>query len=280
MWLLAIALAAAQTPPAATVSLEARSIQPGEVVRVVIRTADDAERVTTTALGRTWTTHRVDARTWEAILGIDLGAAVRTQDVVIAITTSGRTSTIREPLAVKSKTFTTRRLTVASAFVDPPASEQPRIAAEAAELGRLWAASSPERLWSGPFVRPVPHEANSAFGSRSVFNGQARSPHGGADFMSPAGTPVAAPNAGRVVLARDLYFTGGTVVVDHGQGIVSLFAHLQAIDVAVGQAVASGDVLGRVGKTGRVTGPHLHWTVRAGGARVDPLSLLAVMGGR
>jgi murein DD-endopeptidase MepM/ murein hydrolase activator NlpD len=89
---------------------------------------------------------------------------------------------------------------------------------------------------------------------------------------------VRAPNGGRVVLARDLYYTGGTVVIDHGLGLVSLFAHLSRIDVADGDWVTSGQVVGLVGSTGRVTGPHLHWTLRLGGTRVDPLSLLAVLG--
>src|SRR5262249_28752592 len=129
-----------------------------------------------------------------------------------------------------------------------------------------------------PFVRPVDAPANSAFGSRSVFNGQPRSPHPGADFLSPAGTPVKAANAGRIVLADDLYYTGGTVIIDHGLGVFSLFAHLSAIDVHDGDMVVAGQVLGNVGATGRVTGPHLHWSVRINGARVDPLSLLSVLG--
>jgi murein DD-endopeptidase MepM/ murein hydrolase activator NlpD len=113
------------------------------------------------------------------------------------------------------------------------------------------------------------------FGVLSIYNGETRSRHSGADFLSPAGTPIAAPAAGRVLLAQDLYFTGNTVIVDHGLGLFSLFAHLSAIEVADGAAVAAGDLVGKVGSTGRVTGPHLHWTVRLGGARVDPLSLLA-----
>ena len=115
-------------------------------------------------------------------------------------------------------------------------------------------------------------------GSRSIFNGQPRSPHSGADFLSPAGTPVAAPNAGRVVLADDLYYTGGTIVIDHGVGVISVFAHLSSIDVTEGTAVNVGDVVGKVGATGRVTGAHLHWTLRVGGTRVDPLSLLDLLG--
>jgi murein DD-endopeptidase MepM/ murein hydrolase activator NlpD len=111
-----------------------------------------------------------------------------------------------------------------------------------------------------------------------VFNGQSRGSHSGADFLSPAGTPVKAPNAGRVVLARDLYYTGNTVIIDHGLGLFSLLAHLSQIDVKAGDTVAAGDVIGKVGATGRVTGPHLHWTVRDNNARVDPLSLLYVLG--
>jgi murein DD-endopeptidase MepM/ murein hydrolase activator NlpD len=127
-------------------------------------------------------------------------------------------------------------------------------------------------------VRPVPQEANSSFGTRSIFNGTPRNAHGGADFMSPAGTPIHAPNAGRVVIARDLYFSGNTVVIDHGLGLFSTLAHLSAFDVHEGDRVSAGQIVGRVGATGRVTGPHLHWAVRVGSARVDPLSVLSVLG--
>ena len=111
-----------------------------------------------------------------------------------------------------------------------------------------------------------------------MFNGEARRPHGGADFLSPEGTLVRAPNAGRVVAARDLFFTGNTVIIDHGLGVVSLLAHLSAMDVREGDVIAAGQVIGRVGATGRVTGPHLHWGVTVAGARVDPLSILALIG--
>jgi murein DD-endopeptidase MepM/ murein hydrolase activator NlpD len=96
--------------------------------------------------------------------------------------------------------------------------------------------------------------------------------------MSPAGTPIRAPNAGRVVVARGLYFSGNTVLIDHGLGLFSLLAHLSDFDVQEGDQISPGQIVGRVGATGRVTGPHLHWAVRANGARVDPLSLLDVLG--
>jgi murein DD-endopeptidase MepM/ murein hydrolase activator NlpD len=124
----------------------------------------------------------------------------------------------------------------------------------------------------------VPGAANSRFGTRSVFNGEARAPHAGADFSAALGQPIKAPNAGLVVAARPLYYSGNTVILDHGLGLYSMLAHLSRIDVHEGDRVAAGDVVGLVGATGRVTGPHLHWALRVGGARVDPLSALALLG--
>ena len=117
----------------------------------------------------------------------------------------------------------------------------------------------------------------SNFGTRSIFNGEPRAPHAGVDYRGAVGTPISAPGAGRVVLAEPLFFTGDTVIVDHGLGLYSLLAHLSRIDVAAGQTVERGERVGLLGATGRVTGPHLHWTVRLGAARVDPLRLLALL---
>jgi murein DD-endopeptidase MepM/ murein hydrolase activator NlpD len=118
----------------------------------------------------------------------------------------------------------------------------------------------------------------SAFGVRSVYNGQPRAPHRGIDFRGATGTPVQAPARGVVVLAEDLYFSGSTVILDHGLGVFSMLCHLSRIDVRQGALVVRGDVLGAIGSTGRVTGPHLHWTLRIGAASVDPLSVLDVAG--
>ena len=220
------------------------------------------------------------ARTRRALVGIDLDVAPGIQSVSIDARSGAERVHTTYELRVRPHTFATRTLTVDEAFVNPPVEMEARIRREAAELQRVWKSSAPERLWSGPFVRPVSGQAVSRFGTRSIFNGQPRNPHGGADFMSPSGTPVHAPNGGRVVLARDLYFSGNTVVIDHGQGLFSLLAHLSAIAVHDGDRVSADQVIGRVGATGRVTGPHLHWAVRAGDARVDPLSVLAVLGRR
>lgn len=275
LMLLSLPLTARQVP-ALSIHAAARAIQPGEVVRLTLTTAEPTTTLTTHAFGGTFPTFRVDDLTWQVLIGVDLDTKAGRHIVSVVATDATRTLTATRTLVVESKAFPTRRLTVEPKYVEPPADVTSRILSEAERLNAIFASRTAERLWTGAFAPPVPDRANSAFGSRSVFNGQPRSPHGGADFASPTGRIIRAPNGGRVVLAEDLYYTGQTVVLDHGQGLVSLFAHLSALDVQPGTSVSAGQALGRVGATGRVTGPHLHWTVRLAGTRVDPLSLMHV----
>ena len=256
----------------------ARAVQPGELVVLTFTTPAGADRVRVQAFGRDVPAVAVGDDTWRALVGIDLNVAPGSYDVTIDAFAGGDPVHGLHTLDVGEARFETRHLKVADAYVDPPAATRARIVRDAAALAGVWKATAPAPLWSGPFVRPVEGDVVSSFGKRSVLNGRPRGAHGGADFRGAAGTPVAAPNAGRVVLARDLYYTGHTVVIDHGLGLFSLFAHLSAIDVTEGDEVSTAQTVARVGATGRVTGPHLHWAVRVGGARVDPLSLLAVLG--
>jgi murein DD-endopeptidase MepM/ murein hydrolase activator NlpD len=273
-----LALAVSPDPPALSVVEAARAIRPGELVVLTVRSPAVVTDLRARAFGRALAPFRVDEHAWRVLVGIDLDVRPGSYDVDFEASTPDGADRTTHTLGVTRRDFPTRRLRVAEAYVNPPPETLRRIEQEADRLNQVWSESARVRLWTAPFVRPVPQAANSAFGTRSIFNGQPRSPHGGADFPSPAGTPVRAPNAGRVVLADNLYYTGNTVVIDHGLGLVSLFAHLSRIDAHEGNSVTAGTVIGLVGATGRVTGPHLHWTVRAGGARVDPLSLLAVLG--
>jgi murein DD-endopeptidase MepM/ murein hydrolase activator NlpD len=262
------------------ISTRARSIQPGELVIFTVTVAPATESVRLGAFGREIAGFRVDATHWRALVGIDLDTAPGPHRVTVDAVVPGKAPAHGVyDLLVRTRQFPTRRLQVDEAFVNPPAEVEARIIKEAAELDAIWkAAPGEQRYWSGTFVRPVPGPANSQFGSRSVFNGVPRAPHGGGDFLSGAGTPIKAPNAGRILLARSLYFTGNTVIIDHGAGLLSMLAHLSETDVAEGDRVEAGQVVGKVGATGRVTGPHLHWAVRANGARVDPVSVLALLG--
>lgn len=257
------------------IALQARSVQPGELVVLSITLPDARDAVHVRAFNRAVPAYAVDATTWRALVGIDLDTKPGEYQVAVD---AGGGLTADQTLTVMPKKFPTRRLTVDENFVNPPASVEERIRQESALLASIYAHPAAARQWTAAFVRPVPQAANSRFGTRSVFNGQLRNAHGGADFLSPAGTPIHAPNAGVVVVARDLYFSGGTVIIDHGQGFFSMLAHMSAIDVHEGDRVTAGDVLGKVGATGRVTGPHLHWAVRVNDARVDPLSVLQLLG--
>jgi murein DD-endopeptidase MepM/ murein hydrolase activator NlpD len=275
--LFAQAPARAVTPPL-VVTAAARAIQPGEVVVLTVTAPEAASAIEVRAFGQSWAAYRADATTWRALVGIDLETAPKVYAAVVTAGAGPSAARATYNLAVKAHTFATRTLTVDEAFVNPPASVQGRIKEEAARLTSIWNHVSAERLWSAGFVAPVPEAANSAFGKRSVMNGQPGSPHSGADFPSPPGESVKAPGAGRVMLAEEFYYSGNTVIIDHGLGLYSLLAHLSAITVREGEMVTPGQLVGKVGATGRVTGPHLHWSVRLGGARVDPLSILALLG--
>jgi murein DD-endopeptidase MepM/ murein hydrolase activator NlpD len=272
---LLVSLVSSAQEAALAVTTRARETTPGEVVRLDLRSSLDLERLGLSVPWHPVIPFRTGPRQWRALVGIDLGVAPGDYEVKIDGTTAGGEHVFAsQTIHVEAKEFPTRNLHVAPRFVTPPAGAEARIERERLLLGRLFRVNAPEPRWTEPFVVPIAGAVVSGFGVRSVFNNEPRAPHGGADFASPEGTPVAAPDAGEVVLAQDLYFTGNTVVIDHGVGLQSLFAHLSRTDVREGDHVARGQILGAVGATGRATGPHLHWTVRLNGARVDPLSLI------
>ena len=165
-------------------------------------------------------------------------------------------------------------MTVAPKFVEPGPDELKRIEAERQLKEKVFGTSAGEPLWTGNFRAPVAAPPTEPFGVRRTFNGKLASIHKGMDFRARPGTPVRAGNSGVVVLARPLYYEGGCVVIDHGLGLFTISMHLSRIDVKEGQHVATGELLGLSGATGRVTGPHLHWAVRWQGAYLDPAKLL------
>jgi murein DD-endopeptidase MepM/ murein hydrolase activator NlpD len=282
--LLALAVYALSTPAAGqggtalTVSASSRTLQPGSVVLLTVRSGGPLASLSGHVFGRPvrfWST--AQPIEWHGFVAADLEAKPGSYDVNVSGTdVRGTAVTGMAALTVMSKRFETRRLTVDDGFVNPPAAEAERIAREAKRLASLFTQNGP-RLWRGSFQAPVPGEATSSFGRLTVLNGSPRGRHQGADFRAATGTPVRAPNGGRIVLAEDLYFSGNTIVIDHGLGMFSLLAHLSRLDVMAGRDVARGDVLGASGATGRVTGPHLHWALRLSEFSVDPLSVVAVL---
>ena len=253
------------------------AIQPGDVLRVEV-----TPPATASSIAGTWQARAVpfvaEGPVWTALIGIDVDAAPGTEVLrLTSVPMHGVAASFDASITIVPKAVRTRRLRVNPKFVNPPRAMLPRIGRETALLNAAFSESSPDRLWRDGAVRPVEGVAVSGFGVLSVLNGQPRGPHNGLDLAAGTGTPVHAPTPGVVVFAREFYYSGNTVILDHGQGLFSTMAHLSVIDVKEQQRVAQGELLGKVGATGRVTGPHLHWAVRLHGARVDPLSLLQAL---
>jgi len=214
----------------------------------------------------------------KALLGVDLEkAAGKYEFTVVGQLQGGERMSCRAAVEVKEGHFTTETLTVKKQFVEPNPEQEARAEAETKRLREIYDRVTPERLWDGPFRLPLDGDfKGSNFGKRRVLNGHPGSPHGGVDFPAPTGTPVHAAQKGRVVLAEELYFSGNTVIVDHGLGIYTFYCHFSEIDAKIGDEVVAGSVLGKVGATGRVTGPHLHWGLQVEHTRVNALEILKV----
>ena len=215
----------------------------------------------------------------KALLGVDLEKPAGKYEFTVASQLqSGERVSCSAMVEVKEGHFATENLTVKKQFVEPNPEQEARAEAEGKRLREIYDHVTPERLWDGPFRVPLVGEyKGSNFGKRRVLNGHPGSPHGGVDFPAPTGTPVHAAQKGRVVLAEELYFAGNTVIVDHGLGIYTFYCHFSEIDAKVGDEVVAGTILGKVGATGRVTGPHLHWGLEVEHARVNALELVRVL---
>jgi murein DD-endopeptidase MepM/ murein hydrolase activator NlpD len=266
-----------QGTTALTVSLSSRTIEPGSVVLLTVKSTTPLTTLSGRAFARPVRLWMESPLEWKGFAAADLEAKPGAYGVdLTGAPAAGAAVSGKAMLTVVRKQYETRRLRVGNEFVNPPQAEADRIASEAKRLAALFTQATP-RAWRGPFQVPVPGTATSSFGRLTVLNGEPRGRHQGADFRADTGTPVLAPNAGRVVLAEDLYFSGNTVVIDHGLGLFSLLAHLSRIDVTAGRDVVRGQVVGESGATGRVTGPHLHWALRLSEFSVNPLSVVAVL---
>lgn len=178
-------------------------------------------------------------------------------------------------VTVRAGKFPTERLAVEKQFVQPDPEQQKRAEEDQKKMRAIFETVTPERYWDGKFLLPLKGVTKGGnFGRRRILNGEARSPHTGVDFPALAGTPVFAAQAGKVVLAEELYYSGNTVVIDHGYGIYTLYAHLSAIEVKPGDSVTPAAEVGKVGATGRVTGPHLHWGLTVERARVNAMEIV------
>jgi murein DD-endopeptidase MepM/ murein hydrolase activator NlpD len=217
---------------------------------------------------------RLDDGRYRTLLGIPLegGDAL---PITLRRSTGEAKATVTADLTVLHPAYTNERLTVAPKYAEPDSASRARIDAELAqsrEISRR--AHDTPRLWSGGFVRPRASRVTSVYGTGREFNGQVTSRHLGTDFAGKIGAPVRAAGRGVVALVARFYLAGNAVYLDHGGGLVTGYFHLSRVNVAAGDTVAAGQLIGAVGRSGRATGPHLHWIARYGGTTVDPMSLL------
>ncbi len=242
-------------------------------------------RVTTPTLVRTlsgnWLGHEIafsfDAshKSWFALAGISLETKPGTYPIQLhAETSAGETVSFEKEIRVERQRYPRVLLKVPGRYTAPSAEEQRQIEQDKETKAEAFKTLSPGREWKGSFAPPVNAEISDVFGVERVFNGSVQSTHQGLDFRVSSGTSVAAVNSGRIILARSLFFEGNCVVIDHGQGLLTLYLHLSKFLANEGDDVKKGQAIGLSGGTGRATGPHLHLAVRWQGVYLDPQVLL------
>lgn len=233
------------------------------------------------SLQGTWLEHEIAFRfepaskCWYAIAGVPLSTKPAQYPLELeGETANGGKLKFSRSFAVTAGQYPSTAIKVAPEYVEPPKETLARIEEEQAVKKKQFSETSPEPLWSGTFEAPADAEVSGVFGSARVLNGVKRNQHTGMDFRVHTGTPIHAANAGKVVLARNLYFEGNCVAIDHGQGLITLYLHLSEFKVKEGESVQRGQVLGLSGGTGRATAPHLHFAVRWQGTYLNPAILL------
>jgi len=216
-------------------------------------------------------------KAWFALAGVSLETKPGTYPLELsAETAAGKPLTFQQRISLQRQRYPRAILKVPGRYTAPSPEDFHQIEQDKAIKAEVFKTLTAEREWKGSFTRPVEAEISDVFGVQRVFNGTVQSTHQGLDFRAPAGTPVAAVNRGRIILARPLFFEGNCVVIDHGQGLLTLYLHLSKFLIKEGDTVEKGQEIALSGGTGRATGPHLHLAVRWQGVYLNPAGLLSL----
>jgi murein DD-endopeptidase MepM/ murein hydrolase activator NlpD len=214
---------------------------------------------------------------WAGFIGADLTIKPGRYKIKISLSDSNRPHAIT--VSVLSRDYGSRRLTLPKKMVELDTATLKRVREESKTVKGLFISSSKNPLWMGKWIRPVPGMIISPFGCRCIINDMERSPHSGVDLKAAEGDPIKATNRGTVALVAHHFFSGLSIVIDHGGGIQSMYFHLSKDFVKVGQLVEKGAIIGLAGSSGRITGPHLHFGIRLNNGRIDPIKLIEISGG-
>ncbi|MFQ5579858.1 MAG: M23 family metallopeptidase [Nitrospiria bacterium] len=211
---------------------------------------------------------------YAALIGIDLAQPIGRHPLIITWKEGTSDHHRKVTVEIEAEAFGVQHLKLPKKMVDLDAETLKRVRGEKKKVRKAFRQSLGKKLWEGEFVVPTKGRRQGTFGRRRFLNGKPRKPHTGEDISAPTGTPVLATNKGRVVLVGNFYFNGRSVFIDHGLGLFSMYFHLSEITAQEGTIINTGAEIGKVGKSGRVTGPHLHWGMHLNGARIDPYALI------
>jgi murein DD-endopeptidase MepM/ murein hydrolase activator NlpD len=276
---------AAEAPVTKPTSAKAWAVrwQPTQLINGSPIVLEVTPPVRLTSLSATWLEHQIlfsydaTARVWSGIAGVSLEIKPGAYALSLKGTTAkGTEISFSRTIAVHAGKYPSIAVNVAKRFTEPSKEQLERIEQDKTVKQDVFHHTDPEREWSGEFRAPVEAKVSDVFGTRRTFNGKVQSMNQGLDFAVPTGTPISATNSGTILLAGPLYFEGNCVVIDHGQGLLTLYLHLSDIKVKQGEQVKRGQEIGLSGGTGRATGPHLHLAVRWQGVYLNPATLLAL----
>jgi hypothetical protein len=266
----ALAFATASRSFAASTQLPRPSLVPGGVFIFPVQSLDRQAAPVVTLDGQRAMVLRSDGR-WVAVVGVPLSEKPGHLTIVVRNGDAPETSV---GFDITDKHYVTQSLKVAPSKVDLSKEDEERVNREIPHIKALMATFTDTPPVTLRLRQPIPGVRSSTYGMRRIFNNEPRNPHTGMDIAAPTGTPIKAPAAGRVIDTGDYFFNGNTVFIDHGEGMITMYCHLSEIDVKAGDSVTTGQVIAKVGATGRVTGPHLHFGVALNATFVDPALFL------
>lgn len=218
-----------------------------------------------------------ETKNYESLVVMPFNSKPRMSKIELSWKEGMKSRTASIPMEVIDGNYRAEKLTVQAEKIDPPKKVLKRILAEVKEIGKVYRNSEAKKYWNGPFALPIDSEITSPFGNKRVYNGKMKSFHQGLDLRARTPLPIKAPEAGKVALAKDLYFTGWTVIIDHGYDLFTIYGHMSKLEVKKGDLVTKGTRLGLSGATGRASGPHLHWGAVLMRQKFNPQDLTRVL---
>lgn len=283
VYLIVISFLLCSTPlsaePSVRVSFKPEKVKQGDILFVKVKANPGTYKVSGSIFDKPVHFYRDSKRSsYSALIGIDMNIDPKLYTLSLFLEDEkGKEIKKDYKIKVRSAGFGTQRLTLPKEKVELDEETLERVKLEEEEIGKVWDIFTEEHLWDGNFTTPVKGEMSGDFGLRRIINDEPKNPHTGVDIAATEGAHVYAPNNGRVAFIDDHFFSGKSLIIDHGLGLFTMYFHLSETLVKESEVIKKGQIIAKVGKSGRATGPHLHWGVRLNGARVNPLSLVNLM---